>query len=658
MKSIKRCLSLLLAILIIAAMSAVTFTANAANQALIDTSQTGTLHVFKYKMSDTDQNEEDRKDTDGLEKTEDYFEQIGAKPIEGVEITITKIISLPDEKYYTADGIALPSITEARTLASTLTDNAITKTTGSNGEALFTGLSLGIYYVQETKSTNEANAIADFIVSVPTTNADEDGWNYNVYTYPKSATAYTCITLKKVDASNTNIPLEGAVFDLYKSDSTTFSDNKVDTITTDSNGLYEFNDLEYKCYYKLVETKAPVIEDPNNSGNKISYILDTDNNTKTFYVNDNGEACDVDTKKVINSANPKEIVIQNTKPTIEKSLAENSGKYHGDTLSFTKVKSNTYGVYTGDYKHTYIDFITPKINSMADLKTFEIIDPVPTGLTNFNVNSVKRQTNGELILEKGTKEEPKDYYVENTDGIVKVVLNTESENFLPNSRYTITFTASYDNTEIINKLGQAVINQAYVNYSPITNSDTTSAQAYSNEVDYHTSGLYFKKTNSSAAPLAGAEFALFKSLEDAQNYGKTDEDGKLIDNRIRFLNGDGTAVFSTVSDSNGDVKMFALPYGSPNETADTDSTTKYYLVEIKAPQGYSLLAEPVEIEVGKDSWKETNGMSITNALKTELPLTGGTGTLIFTIIGIVLIGGGVLTIFLTKKKIKNKGDKA
>ncbi|EOV8428332.1 SpaA isopeptide-forming pilin-related protein [Listeria monocytogenes] len=58
------------------------------------------------------------------------------------------------------------------------------------------------------------------------------------------------IILNKVDKADPSIPLEGATFDLYA------NDEKVDTQTTDKNGVIEFDDLVYGDY-TLKEVSAP-----------------------------------------------------------------------------------------------------------------------------------------------------------------------------------------------------------------------------------------------------------------------------------------------------------------------------------------------------------------------------------------------------------------
>ncbi|HEL2217897.1 TPA: isopeptide-forming domain-containing fimbrial protein [Streptococcus suis] len=66
---------------------------------------------------------------------------------------------------------------------------------------------------------------------------------------------------------------------------------------------------------------------------------------------------------------------------------------------------------------------------------------------------------------------------------------------------------------------------------------------------------------------------------------------------------------------------------------------RYYLEEIKAPDGYALLSNAVEFEVNPTSWGDSEVLSETNFLqiknkKITIPQTGGIGTLVFTVIGL------------------------
>lgn len=138
--------------------------------------------------------------------------------------------------------------------------------------------------------------------------------------------------------------------------------------------------------------------------------------------------------------------------------------------------------------------------------------------------------------------------------------------------------------------------------------------------------------------LAGAEFALYKTNEDAtaqQNeiaVGTSDSDGKVV-----FIS----------KKSNNEVKL---------------QSGKYYVVETKAPEGYNLYGKVIEINVDA-TYNDTlvngtyvnhcpeNGITTVDVTdsKVTLPQTGG-HVIYFTFAGIALIALGGISLALLKKK--------
>lgn len=90
-----------------------------------------------------------------------------------------------------------------------------------------------------------------------------------------------------------------------------------------------------------------------------------------------------------------------------------------------------------------------------------------------------------------------------------------------------------------------------------------------------------------------------------------------------------------------------LSYGSEGQTAGQGTST-YYLKETKAPAGYVIPEAPIEFTVNQTSYNKTpttidvnkadaDPQEITNTKRPEIPNTGGIGTAIFVVLGIVLM---------------------
>lgn len=143
--------------------------------------------------------------------------------------------------------------------------------------------------------------------------------------------------------------------------------------------------------------------------------------------------------------------------------------------------------------------------------------------------------------------------------------------------------------------------------------------------------ITFEKVNSEGGTLAGAEFQLFTSLEDA----KAGENAVVIDGADTFT-----------SDADGLLTISGLRYsgwadGEAVNPGD-DGYRTYYLVEVKAPNGYELLAEPISFTI--DATTSTVGVdrqivNVPHNAGGELPFTGGSGAMLLYIGGAALVAG-------------------
>lgn len=138
-----------------------------------------------------------------------------------------------------------------------------------------------------------------------------------------------------------------------------------------------------------------------------------------------------------------------------------------------------------------------------------------------------------------------------------------------------------------------------------------------------TGGAKFKKVDGKTdKALEGAEFIVFKETDDGKLYLVQDQNG------INSWSDKREDATKFESDSDGKIVIDGLAYGT------------YFLEETKAPQvegkNYRLLQEPEKFVVNADSHKSE--IEIENHEGSSLPKTGGAGTILFTVVGLGLMG--------------------
>ncbi|MCD7101126.1 SpaH/EbpB family LPXTG-anchored major pilin [Pseudoclavibacter sp. 13-3] len=142
-------------------------------------------------------------------------------------------------------------------------------------------------------------------------------------------------------------------------------------------------------------------------------------------------------------------------------------------------------------------------------------------------------------------------------------------------------------------------------------------------------------TASADTKLAGAAFQVFASAADA----------KSLTNPIN-VNG----VTEWTTGENGQVTIPGLFFSNFVNGKDVADTTRtYWLAETKAPDGYQLMAEPIEAKVtaaGADV-AVTQIANVPNTGGFVLPLTGGTGTILLTVVGLAILA---LVVFVARRR--------
>ena len=154
--------------------------------------------------------------------------------------------------------------------------------------------------------------------------------------------------------------------------------------------------------------------------------------------------------------------------------------------------------------------------------------------------------------------------------------------------------------------------------------------------------------------LKGAQFKAFADKTEAEKCAK-DPDG--ADNCSAALKGFADTAGTTPGD-NGSITTT----GTSGKTTDyvakvTDQSSKIYLVEVKAPEGYARSEQPHEISLTSAASTATaQEVEIVNVPTGDgdfwfhLPKTGAAGVTIFAIAGMGLVGIGIFVFMRNRKK--------
>lgn len=320
-----------------------------------------------------------------------------------------------------------------------------------------------------------------------------------------------------------------------------------------------------------------------------------------------------------------EVTVKASSLTLEKT-ADKAQAAVGDTVTYTLVAA------------------VPQYPANATNKGYILSDKLPDGLTLGAVTVQGVAADGqETLLTDGM------HYTQTTQDAtrpdtspVSFTLTFTYDEISSYSSIKVTYTATVNKDAVVT---DGNVNNAYLDY----NNDPYGGATWQTVTDtktVYTYGIQVKKTDGANQPLSGAEFTL-----------STDEEGQ---NTIYFVgaNGvyhkaetDGTGAATVAVDANGELTLSGLNVG------------KYYLTETKAPGGYNKLSAPIEITITDaknangdaapdgivDDEGATTGYVQATVVNTQgfvLPTTGGMGTALFTIAGVVLMGASVLVLAL------------
>ena len=651
MKITKKITSIVLALLLaVSAFAGLAITANAAD---LPTGNV-TLVIHKYAKAEgetagTAGNGFEIADTSAL-----------GVPVNNVTFNIYKVGGLSTKKPASFS-------TEGETPVATVTTGDSTEG-WADGVAQFTVApeNFGLYYVEEASAPAAVTTITDpFFVYLPMTSQVTDAttsqvagetWLTTVHVYPKNFTTLVGAKLTKTvnnAAYDATIIQTAPVFKLYAgADATgpllaTFTlqssttaataeknteDTKYSTVTvgakggvlavdglpTDNNGT--------TATYCFVETSGITLTDgtviPFNTK---AYTFQAVKNQSSTIVTDSSDEKFGTFTYGAGTAAAYEFTPDNSKePTIGKTVTTSAG---------AKVQGNggTYNI--GD---TVVWDITTDIPADIDTYTkYEVTDTIDSVLdiasddikvSGAGIDTLIAGTDYAVTLDgRNLKFEIKNFDAAWTAGALTITLSTT----INSDAVAVTSTPAGPTDDA------AIDNQATLTF---TNKIKTDETKHSDHPYVYTAGLNIVKYETgTTTALDGVKFELFRLNADGTKVLvqlAKDNDG------IYYPSTTGDVYNEVVTDNNGAIKVKGLAAGD------------YVLVETKTKDNYQLLTQGFNYEVNDTSYGTAT--PIYNVKQPNLPLTGGMGTILFTVAGLALIGGSAFFFIRSRKSRKEE----
>lgn len=451
--------------------------------------------------------------------------------------------------------------------------------------------------------------------------SDKDGW-----TYSKNGTE---LTVKKDSTEHK--------YSLALRESNSGENGK-----TDGNGELKYTDLDAGYYY---------VEE--NLGASTGYeVQGTDN-----------------AKKTITSASKPFIVAVPMTNADGTDWNDDVHVYPKNQGLNPEKKPSVPSVNVGDKVEWTITVNVPSdIGSYTKFKIIDILDKRLNYAGNLVVKAL--DNNGETVatLVEDTHYKLTTPTAGTEGGTVIVALETAGITALANTENVVKLSISFETTvngNIENDDDNKIENEATIEFTNDSKTDTDKTPT----ATIHTGEIKINKTYSGGTVTESAQFQLAKTNTAAESgeYLRVVLDS--ANTHIVDIVAPGESGYDTAK------KWVALPSQSDTgetlglmgdtfyvtsfeglktytESESTKTFETYYLVETKAPEGYNLLDKPLEVTFTEadSETKHVHEEGVENKKGFTLPNTGGIGTILLVVVGIILIGLAIILTMNKKKK--------
>ena len=370
-----------------------------------------------------------------------------------------------------------------------------------------------------------------------------------------------------------------------------------------------------------------------------------------------------ETSKEWEMTSPATITVKASEPSLDKSINEDIADGHPTGKGDVSTTGNIIGsdnASIGDTINFDLRADIPQYPANAIVKNYAISDKLSNGLT-LDSSSIKvygvAAGGAETLLSEESGDYTITYVRPSNSASTSFTVNFDYDQINGYEKVHIHYEAVLNENAVIGSAGNP--NEAYLDYSN-NPYDANSWNSKADKVTVYTYGIDVTKTNKNTTPtpLPGAEFELSKSSggealrfiaisdnEGVYRLAKENEQGSST--TVLIVGGEHAA-----NGMKGKLRLVGLDAGT------------YYLKETKAPAGYNKISTPIEItiadsdydggvEVGEEDL--VTGLvpvTVQNSQGFELPTTGGIGTVLFTAVGVALMGAGLVLFFLNRKRRK------
>lgn len=418
-------------------------------------------------------------------------------------------------------------------------------------------------------------------------------------------------------------------------------------------------------YYLVVETETPIVKE--NGKDTIQYVASTpffvaipQSNQTTAYDEEAAEATTAWQYDVV--ATPK-----NEEVSIDKKIVENETNKDKDTVAVGDTINYEITSTSPKYTAEYFDHGEGEEKTNP---TYKIYDTLSKGLTlntlnedgSIQADSIKVFVNGnELDSQTTTWYTLSPTTGENGKTGFMIEFTTDFLKEYKGATVKVKYSVTVNKNAVVGTDGNT--NDVKLEYTRKPGDPATGVPGKTTPKVY-TYGLKVYKKDSNGEALTGAKFKLYK----VKDKGTKNEQKELI-TKLDGMNHDNGVMTAKKAADNGEMKDTNEFIFSGLDVGD------YELEEVESPKGYTLLTDTIKFSIGdtepdgkldsaegatgiekeekKDGTTVNTGYAIidvTNNKGFNLPSTGGMGTYIFTIGGLVVMAGAVLLIVSSKKK--------